>query len=274
MLELEHGFRVVDVHARLHVDAGASHAAGPRIDPEALERHLHQAGVVRAVVFPPATGSGGYLRANNAVARHAIDRPFVALARLGGPRDPGASVGSRLRNLTAERDDHHAGPEDVERYAYGDRFHGFRLDPQVDGLPDAETLDAVADAGLPVFVHGGRGFTPGMAADVLLGRGVPVVQSHFGGHPLDRRGMAEALALLDDHDDYYLDTCAVRYRDLLERALREHPNRVLFGSGAPDVHPNVAVMELLTLDVPEDAMARAFDANPCRVLPALAAQRS
>ncbi|WP_435098185.1 amidohydrolase family protein [Halarchaeum sp. P4] len=273
MLELEHGFRAVDVHARLGVDPGTP-PDGPRLDAEALERHLHQAGIVKAAVFAHATGADGYLRANNAVARHAIDRPFVALARLDGPRDPATSVGSRLRNRLSDRADHHAAPDDVERYAYGDRFRGFRLDPHIDGLPDAATLDAVADAELPVFAHGGRGFTPEMAAESLLERGVTVVQSHFGGHPLDRSGMDDALALLDEYDHYYLDTSAVRYRDLLERALREHPDRVLFGSGAPDVHPNVAVMELLTLDVPEDAMARAFDANPRRVLPALGAQDS
>ena len=59
-----------------------------------------------------------------------------------------------------------------------------------------------------------------------------------------------------------------RDRDLLERGLREHPDRIVFGSTAPQSHPNVGVMELLTLDVPEDAMRRAFSHNPARVLPA------
>jgi predicted TIM-barrel fold metal-dependent hydrolase len=48
------------------------------------------------------------------------------------------------------------------------------------------------------------------------------------------------------------------------------PERVCFGSGAPETHPNVGIMELLTLDVPEDAMRKAFDKNPSRVVPALA----
>jgi hypothetical protein len=82
--------------------------------------------------------------------------------------------------------------------------------------------------------------------------------------------MHGAVDLLDDHDRLYLDTSAVRHRDVLERGLREHPDRVLFGSGAPTVHPDVAVMELLTLDVPANALERAFDANPSRVVDALA----
>jgi len=56
----------------------------------------------------------------------------------------------------------------------------------------------------------------------------------------------------------------------LERAIIEHPDRVLFGSGAPSAHPNVAVMEILTLDVPEDAMKKVFSKNPVRVVEELA----
>jgi predicted TIM-barrel fold metal-dependent hydrolase len=45
---------------------------------------------------------------------------------------------------------------------------------------------------------------------------------------------------------------------------------VLFGSGAPSAHPNVGVMEILTLDVSEDKMHRAFSKNAARVIDALA----
>jgi len=81
--------------------------------------------------------------------------------------------------------------------------------------------------------------------------------------------MHATLDLLDDYDRLFLDTSAVRYRDALERGLLEHPDRVLFGSGVPDVHPDVAVMELLTLDVSEDAMRKAFSRNATRLVPAL-----
>jgi len=265
MSELSHRFRIVDVHSHVHAgsDAGRSHTASA----EQLERETRQAGIVRSVVFADAQPDGeGYLRANNAVARHAVERPFVAFARIDGPRDPG----SRLGGLTGGREDHHADPEDVERYAYNDRFEGFKLDPVRDGLPDSETLDALADVDLPVVVHGGEGFAPSAVADELLEYGFPVVLAHFGGHPLNRELMDEAVGLLGQYDNLYLDTSAVRYRGELERAVREHPSRVVFGSGAPTVHPSVAVMEVLTLDVPEDTMARVFSKNAARILPALA----
>jgi len=107
-------------------------------------------------------------------------------------------------------------------------------------------------------------------AETLLDRSFPVILAHFGGHPLDRDRMDRAIDLLEHHDTLYLDTSAVRYRAQLERAIMEHPDRVLFGSGTPAVHPSVAVMEILTLDVPEDAMRRVFSANPGRVVDALA----
>ena len=83
MLELEHGFRVVDVHARLDPDDGAVVASrGRDITPERLQREMHQAGVVQSAVAPgPRPAGEGYLRANNAVARLSVDRPFRAMAR-------------------------------------------------------------------------------------------------------------------------------------------------------------------------------------------------
>jgi len=79
MLELEHGFQALDIHARLPVDE-----EGP-FDAGRLERELEQAGVSRAVVFPPSQPEGDCLSANNAVARATVDRPFVPFARIGGP---------------------------------------------------------------------------------------------------------------------------------------------------------------------------------------------
>jgi hypothetical protein len=269
MLELEHGFRVVDVHAHLSSDEDSVAVHGREVSPERLERELHQAGVVRAVVSPAPVGDGEYLRVNNAVARMSVDRPFLAFARLNGPRDPRNRPVARLHNLTATRRDHHVSPADVEQYAYDDRFHGFYVAPAADGLPDEETMATLADVGLPVLVDADASFPPAAVAATLLRWDVPVVLGGFGGFPLDRERMDEAVDLLDDHDDLYLDTSRVRYRSVLERALLEHPDRVLFGSAAPETHPNVGVMELLTLDVSADALRRAFDRNPSRVVPAL-----
>ena len=268
MLELEHGFRVVDVHARLEPDESRRPRDGIG-DPERLEREMHQAGVVRAVVYP-GDRDAGYLKANNAVARMSVGRPLIAFARINGAREAGDDAGSRLKNLAARRGEMHTSPDDVEKYAYDDRFVGFKLHPARDGMPDEEVLDELESVGKPLLVHGGVDFSPRDIERSLLGYDLPVIIGHFGSHPLQRDLMHESIDLLDSYDSCYLDTSVVRYRDPLERAIIEHPDRVLFGSGAPNVHPNVSVMEILTLDVSEDAMKKVFAKNVARVVDELA----
>ncbi len=270
MLELEHGFRVVDVHARLTPEGERGRGANAvDISPGRLERELHQAGIVRAVVFPGVTPGESYVAANNGVARHSVERPFVAFARINGAKRLETGSRSRVRNAVARRRPHHTTPADVEQYAYDDRFHGFVLDPAVDGVPEESVLEALEAVSLPVIVSGGTEATPAALAETILDRDVPVIVAHFGGYPLDRDLMHDMIDRLGPIDDCYLDTSAVRYRDVLERALLEHPDRVLFGSGAPDCHPDVAIMEILTLDVSEDKLRRAFSKNACRVIDAL-----
>ena len=271
MLGLEHDFRIVDTRATLDPDESSVATHGRDISPERLEREMLQAGIVRAVASPGQRAPGrSYLRANNAVARLSIDRPFVAFARLNGPRDAGTGPMSVVRNLRAEREDYHTRPDDVEQYSYDDRFHGFTLAPRTDGLPNEDVLTRLADADLPLIVHAGKRFPPTAVETELLGYDFPVVLGSFGGHPLDADLMSKTLDLLDEHDRLYVDTTAVRYREVLERGILEHPDRVLFGSGAPNAHPNVGVMEVLTLDVSEDLMRRVFTKNPVRLVPALA----
>lgn len=271
MLELEHGFRVVDVHARLEPDESRRPRDGIG-GPERLEREMHQAGVVRTAMYP-GDREGNYLKANNAVARMSVGRPLVAFARINGAREAGDDAGSRLKNLTARRCEDHTSPEDIEQYAYDDRFVGFKLHPSTDGLPDEEVLTELESVGKPVLVHGGLKFPPDAIERHLLEYDLPVILGHFAAYPLQRDLMHEAIDLLDAYDSCYLDTSVVHYRGPLERALIEHPDRVLFGSGAPSTHPNVSVMEILTLDVPEDAMKKLFSKNPVRVVEELAPSR-
>jgi predicted TIM-barrel fold metal-dependent hydrolase len=232
---------------------------------------MHQAGIVRSVVFPERRDDRtDYLTANNSVARRSVDRPFVAFARLTGPRDPGSAATSAIKNLAARPKSHHTDPETVEQFAYDDRFHGFVLAPGADGLPDEPVLETLEAVDLPVIVEGGLDCPPDAVAKTLLTYDFTVVLAGFGGYPLQADLMQDAISLLSEHDECYLDTSYVRFRDPLERALLEHPDRVLFGSGAPRAHPDVAVMEILTLDVSEDKMTRAFSNNATRIVPELA----
>lgn len=267
MLELEHEFRIVDTHVELEPDE----ARRPRGigDPEQIEREMRQAGIVESLAFP-GPRSEGYVKANNAVARMAVDRPIIAAARINGVRDPGTGPASRLRNVTRRRSDEHTSPEDIEQYAYEDRFFAFMTDPSTDGLPDEEVLEELEEAGRPVITYGGRNFPPSAIEETLLEYDFPLVIAHCGGYPLDESLMSGAIELLGRHEDCFVDTSFVWLRDPLERAIMEHPDRVIFGSGAPATHPDVAVMQILTLNVPEDAMRRVFSKNASRLVEELA----
>lgn len=269
MLELEHGFRVVDVYSRL---SSEDHPIdqGPSISPDRLEREMHQAGIVRSVVFPPARPETDYVAANNGVARLSVDRPFVAFARINGTQPATDAPTRHLKTVVSRAKPYHTSPEDIVQYAYDDRFHGFVLDATVDGIPDDDVLEALESVSLPLIVRSGTAAPPSRIAKAVLGRSFPVIVAHFGGYPLDQAKMDEMIDLLEEYHTCYLDTSFVRYRDKLERALLEHPDRVFFGSGSPSCHPTVAVMEILTLDVSEDKLWRAFSKNACRVIDALA----
>lgn len=267
MLELEHEFRVVDFHLELEpAETRRPRGIG---DPEQVEREMRQAGIVQSVVFPDQR-DGSYLKANNAVARVAVDRPFVPVARINGARDPGTGAGSRLRNVTRSRGEHHTSPADIEQYGYEDRFIGFMVNPVVDGLPEQEILEAIESVEMPVITYGGHGFPPDVIEETLLTYDIPVVVAHCGSYPLDREMMSDTIDLLSKHEEMFVNTSYARFRDPLERAVMEHPDRVIFGSGAPATHPDVAVMEILTLNVPEDAMRKVFWKNAARVLEELA----
>lgn len=268
MLELEHGYPVVDIYSTLAPDAGSSER-GWTVAPDRMERELAQAGIVRSLVVPPVSSSERYVGPNNWVARVAIERPFVAGARIAGSRPPGSRpLASLWRRLGGDRDTG-TGAAELQQYAYDDRFHAFAIAPAADGLPDGDLLAALEDAGRPVVVDGAIGLPPDRLADRLGGHDFPVVLGHFGGRSGGREWMAMAIDTCEDHDGVYLDTSFVRHRDLLERAHLEHPDRVLFGSAAPACHPDVSVMEVLSLDVSEDLLRRSLWKNASRLIGAL-----
>ena len=263
MLEFEHKFRVVDVHVELEPDE----ARRPRGigDPEQVEREMHQAGIIQSLAFP-GPRKEGYLKANNAVARMAVDRPIIAAARINGIHESTTGTTARLRNVTRSRTERHTSPEDIEQYAYEDRFFAFMTNPSVDGLPDEEVLEELEAAELPLLTYGGERFPPSVIEETLLEYDFPLIVAHCGGYPLNESLMHETIDLLDSYERCFVDTSFVRFRDPLERAIMEHPDRVIFGSGAPATHPDVAVMEILTLNVPEDAMQRVFSKNGSRLI--------
>ncbi|MFB6188066.1 MAG: amidohydrolase family protein [Halobacteriaceae archaeon] len=266
MLELNHQFNIVDIHTYLRSDSNGK-LIQTQYSANTLERELQQAGIIWAVVVPGIpTNNDQYITLNNNISRQIVDRPLLAFARINGPRHHTNSFRTKIRNLATRQKVTYTSPEDIEQYAYNDRFSGFVLHPPYDGIPDLDVLQTLEDVNVPLLVYSGEKFPPEQVNKTLLEYDFPTILAHFGGYPLNRNLMHTAIDLLEHHDDLYLDTSLVRYRSILERALLEHPDRVLFGSGSPLSHPSVGVMEILTLDVSRDIMERVFVKNPERVI--------
>ncbi|ELY59650.1 amidohydrolase 2 [Natronolimnohabitans innermongolicus JCM 12255] len=64
---------------------------------------MHRAGIVRSVVFPPATVRRRSVAPNNGVARRSVDRPLVSAARITGAKRPPTGVRNRIHNAVSSR---------------------------------------------------------------------------------------------------------------------------------------------------------------------------
>ncbi|MEJ5915142.1 amidohydrolase family protein [Pseudokineococcus sp. 1T1Z-3] len=246
----------VDVH--LHVAADLAPGASslrrdpgtpPPTDPAGALALLDEAGVDRALAFPPYRT--GYAVANSRLreAAAASDGRLLAAARLGG-RVPALvpavwSVRRSLRSRVGSR------PPDVDSL---EGYAGVKLAPHVDGVPDEELLADVRARRLPVVVHAGVTCRPAWIARQLLPRltGCRVVLAHLGCFPASAPALADAVALARE-GRVWLDTSASWLAELVAVAVREAPGRVLFGSDAPLMSPRVAWQHVAAA-VPDDAL--------------------
>ena len=236
---------LVDVHVHLAADGG------PGLPAQDWPALAAAAGVRVAAVFPPLRPHG-YAAANAALLQAATThgsgwRPF---ARLGGPvpfpapeRWPALwQVRRALRSRIGDQPAHlRGGPAELGRYA------GVKLLPHLDGFPGPEWLTAIAELGLPVLVHTGEHVPPALVEHRLLRvlRG-PVVLGHLGSFPASAPHLLAALDLVRRYDQVYLETSASWLAEFVALAARRVPDKLMFGSDAPLMHPEVAWRHVAT----------------------------
>lgn len=202
---------------------------------------MHETGIVRACLFAPLRNDG-YRRANQALLAQARMKgsAFRVLARLASPTvpltEPAAwllrrKIRRRLLPGAAET----ATPEDLVG------FDGVKLLPHLDGLPSKAVMAAIDAARLPLLVHGGDYCSPLWIEQHLIRhtRG-PVIIAHLGSFPCNEAYLRDAVAVAARHEHVYLDTSGAWHHEYLRHAIRRVPQRILFGSDAPLMHPAVA----------------------------------
>jgi predicted TIM-barrel fold metal-dependent hydrolase len=246
-------FPLLDVHAYAGTPSGGGDLYGT-LSPEDAERQMGEAGIAVRCVFPPRQPR--YAEANAALRRPAqqSEGRLLAFARLGGisgPRPihgPAQAVAALRARLAAPE----AEPLDL------DGFAGVLLRPHTDGLPSDAAFREVADRELPVLVHAGQASPPDWIAQHVVPKTTgPVILQHLGSHPGDAQLLRAAVTLAETETRVYLDTAVPSMAAFVRYAADCVPGKLLFGSGAPVLHPATAWAHVAAALPGDDGLLRA-----------------
>jgi hypothetical protein len=189
-----------------------------------------EAGIEKTVLF--AAFHSDYAVANRLLAKTVTRRPdrFFGLAFIHAHRDRG-----RVRNLV-----------DVAVNQYG--FVGIKIHRH-DAPISREICDVARLYSLPVLYD-----VMGKVSVVeLLAREYPDVSfiiPHLGSFADDWRAQQALIDPLARHANIFTDTAGVRRFDLLVEATeRAGPNKILFGSDGPWLHPGVELEKIYALNL-------------------------
>ena len=77
---------------------------------------------------------------------------------------------------------------------------------------------------------------------------------------------SEAIDLANRYPNVYLNTSFVFFQYILESAVARCPEKILFGSDSPGVHPLTAITTILTLNISNELKQMLFHGNIARIL--------
>jgi predicted TIM-barrel fold metal-dependent hydrolase len=237
---------VIDAHC--HAGPGDGFT-GPWDTSAPLPRYLRwcdEAGIGQSTLF--AAFHSDYAVANEEVGRIVAGRPdrFFGFAFLHAERDRG-----RVRSL-------------VRRAVTGLGFCGIKVHRH-DARISREICEVARDFRLPVLYD-----VMGEVASVeVLAREFPDVDfivPHLGSFADDWSAQLAFVSVLAEHPNVFTDTSGVRRFDLLEKAVRRAgPEKVLFGTDGPWLHPGLELEKIRLLRLPQDAESLVLAGNFLRL---------
>jgi len=136
-----------------------------------------------------------------------------------------------------------------------------------DGHPTRELLDIAAELNIPVIYYPDLNEYPGPArAYYMVATAYPSVKfilPHLGAYrSWQWWAHYEAMDLVKRFPNIYVGTSSVISRKYLEMAARElPPQRILFGSFAPELDPRVEIFSVKLLKLPEASKALLLGSN-------------
>jgi hypothetical protein len=149
----------------------------------------------------------------------------------------------------------------VKRWSFrGIKVHGH------EAMPTREVCEAAAAFRLPMLVDvTSRAEVVDMLAPEY--RQVNFVIAHLGSNTDDFRAHQQVVDQLVRHPNVYADTSGVRQFDYIVQAVkRAGPQKLLFGSDGPWLHPGVEMHKIRMLGLPQDKQALILGGNILRLL--------
>jgi predicted TIM-barrel fold metal-dependent hydrolase len=238
---------IIDCHCHAGKGDGLT---GPWDTAAPLEGYLRRAaraGIDRTVLF--SVFHTDYAVANRQVARIVASRPdrFMGFAFVHPARDRG-----RIYPMLKEAVEEHG-------------FVGIKIHRH-DGRITREVCETARRFSLPVL------YDPMGEVSIaeLLAQeypDVPFILPHLGSFSDDWRAQLAFVDHLVRHPNIYTDTSGVRRFDLLEQAARRAgPNKILFGSDGPWLHPGVELAKVRALGLPPPEEQLVLGGNLLRLI--------
>ncbi|MBN2292004.1 MAG: amidohydrolase family protein, partial [Pirellulales bacterium] len=238
---------IIDCHCHAGKGDGLT---GPWDTSASLEKCLRraaEAGIDRTVFF--AAFHSNYAVANREVARIVLSRPdrFYGFAMTHPVRDRGR-VYAMIKVA-------------VERYG----FVGLKVHRH-DGRITREICEVASTFSLPVLYD----VMGEVSVCELLAQEYPDVAfiiPHIGSFADDWRAQLALIDHLVRHPNIYTDTAGVRRFDLLEQAVhRAGPEKILFGSDGPWLHPAVELAKIDALELSSEENQLVLGGNFLRLI--------
>jgi uncharacterized protein len=238
---------IVDFHCHAGRGDALSEPATTDAPLFAYLRRARECGIARTVVCP--TFHASYAEANRELATivRRYPRRLIGFAFVHTGRDAG-----RIHDM-------------VERAVVDYGFRGIKVHGS-DSMPTRELCETARAFNLPVLVDVvGRAHAVDMFAPQY--RDVNFVIAHLGSFLDDWRALQRVCDQLVRHPNVYADTAGVRRFDYIVQAIRRAgPEKVIFGSDGPWLHPGVELTKIRYLRLPRHAEALVTGGNALRLL--------
>lgn len=251
---IHRSLRICDCHCHAGKGDGLSGPWDTAAPLDAYLRRADDAGIERTVLF--SVFDSDYRRANRRVARivaRARDR-FIGFAFVNASRDRG-----RVLDMIREAVEVHG-------------FRGIKVHRH-DAPISREVCEAARRFALPVLYD-----VMGQVSQVdLLATEYPDVRwiiPHLGSFGDDWQAQRALIDLLARHPNVFTDTAGVRRFDLLAEAVnRVGPEKILFGSDGPWLHPGIELEKVFLLDLADQDTALIAGLNLLRLVGEAEARR-